>query len=350
MRRLHIAVLVSGRELDLTHARVDRRPDGNLLDRVELDERLLVRGLDGAGSLVRFRAERLADDGRDDRVLRDGEEWIDFHGPPGWIPTISFSEAGNQPADFYADRIVIVGATAPTLKDLHATSTSGDGFMSGPKLEAHAISTALRGFPLRSAARPVDILLVLAPALLARSLGLRSLIPTVALIALGYLVAAQMAFNEGVISPVLYPLVALGLSTVGVVGVNAIASGLEQERARALFARFVPRESLDDVLAEAGDDLRLAGTELDGTALFIDLRSFTEFVDAHEPEEVMSVLNRYLETVSRAVYEHGGTVVSYQGDGVLAVFGAPLVQTDHAARALVPEACRSSIAGSLAAR
>ena len=145
---------------------------------------------------------------------------------------------------------------------------------------------------------------------------------------------AQLAFNEGVILPVLYPLVALGVSTVGVVGVNTIASRLEQEPARALFARFVPREAVDDVLAEAGDDLTLAGTELDGTALFIDLRSFTEVVDAHEPEEVMSGLNRYLETVSRAVYRRGGTVVSYQGDVVLAVFRAPLVQTDHAARAL----------------
>ena len=46
------------------------------------------------------------------------------------------------------------------------------------------------------------------------------------------------------------------------------------------------------------------------------------------------MLNRYLEAVSAAVFAHGGTVVSYQGDGVMAVFGAPLPQADHALRAL----------------
>ena len=266
------------------------------------------------------------------------EEWIDFHGKPGSIPTIPFWQAERQAEGFYADRIVVVGATALTLKDLHTTSTSSGEFMSGPELEAHAISTVLRNFPLRSSSRPVDIALLVAlglvPALLARRLPLRWLLPLVAGLTLAYLVAVQLAFNEGIVLPVLYPPVAFALATVAVVGLTATASRLERERARALFARFVPGNVVDEVLLQAGDDLRLGGVELDGTALFVDLRGFTPFVESHGPEDVLRVLNQYLETSSKAIHEHGGTVVSFQGDGVMGVFGAPLAQADHADRAL----------------
>ena len=272
------------------------------------------------------------------------EHWIDFHGKPGSIPTISFSVAREQASGFYADRIVVVGATAVTLKDLHTTSTTSGEFMSGPELEAHAISTVLRGFPLRSSSRPVDIALLVAlgllPALLARRLALRWLVPLVAGLTLSYLIAVQLAFNEGVVLPVLYPLVAFALSTVAVVGMTSTAARLERERARALFARFVPSDVVDDVLLQAGDDLRLGGVELDGTALFVDLRAFTPFVETHGPEDVLRVLNQYLETSSNAIHEQGGTVVSFQGDGVMGVFGAPLAQADHAERAL---ACARSL-------
>jgi len=280
-------------------------------------------------------------------VPRDGsgEEWIDFHGSPGSVPTISFSEAlESSEAGLFSDRIVVVGASAPTLKDLHTTSTSSGEFMSGPELEAHAISTVLRDFPLRSSPRAVDIALLivlgLLPALLARGLALRWLVPAVVLLILAYLIAVQLAFNSGVVLPVLYPLVALALATVGVVGVTATAARLERERARAAFARFVPADVVDEVLLEADGDLRLGGVELDGTALFVDLRAFTPFVETHGPEDVLRVLNQYLETASNAIHAHGGTVVSFQGDGVMGVFGAPLAQSDHADRAV---ACARSL-------
>lgn len=276
-------------------------------------------------------------------IALDGDDaWIDFHGSPGSIETISFGDARDADEGFYSGRIVVVGATSATLQDLHATSTGE--LMPGPELEAHAISTVLRDFPLRSAPLPIDVVLIVAlgllPALLARRMSLRWLLPLAASLVIAYLVATQLAFNGGVVLPVLYPLLALALTTVGVVGVTATASRLERERARALFARFVPGDVVDEVLEQAGEDLRLGGSELDGTALFVDLRSFTPFVERHGPEDVLRVLNRYLETTSNAVHEHGGTVVAFQGDGVMAVFGAPLPQEDHAERAL---ACARSL-------
>ena len=68
--------------------------------------------------------------------------------------------------------------------------------------------------------------------------------------------------------------------------------------------------------------------------MFSDLRGFTSFAETLEPEQVIDALNRYLTAMSEAILDHGGTLVAYMGDGIMAVFGAPLQQDDHADRAL----------------
>jgi adenylate cyclase len=88
------------------------------------------------------------------------------------------------------------------------------------------------------------------------------------------------------------------------------------------------------VLKQTGDDLRLGGERRDATVLFSDLRGFTAFAETLTPDRVIDVLNRYLEAMSDAILDNGGTLVSYMGDGIMAVFGAPLDQPDHAARAV----------------
>ena len=68
--------------------------------------------------------------------------------------------------------------------------------------------------------------------------------------------------------------------------------------------------------------------------MFSDLRGFTSFAETLEPAKVIGALNRYLTAMSEAILDHGGTLVAYMGDGIMAVFGAPLQQDDHADRAL----------------
>jgi adenylate cyclase len=109
---------------------------------------------------------------------------------------------------------------------------------------------------------------------------------------------------------------------------------LERERMRQTFSRFVPEPVVDEVLRRADDDLRLAGVRLDGTVLFSDLRAFTTFAEAMPADEVIEVLNDYFIEMSDAILDSGGTLVAYMGDGVMAVFGAPIEADDHADRAL----------------
>ena len=78
------------------------------------------------------------------------------------------------------------------------------------------------------------------------------------------------------------------------------------------------------MLARTGGELRLGGELVDGTVMFTDLRGFTTFSEGLGAEEVIDLLNGYLGEISDAVLAHGGTLVSYLGDGLMAVFGAPL--------------------------
>ena len=109
---------------------------------------------------------------------------------------------------------------------------------------------------------------------------------------------------------------------------------LEREHVRGVFCRFLPEHVVDDVLKRTDADLRLGGSRDVGTVMFTDLRGFTAFCESTSPHGVIELLNDYFGEMIDAIFAHGGTLVGYRGDGVLAVFGAPIELEDHADRAL----------------
>jgi adenylate cyclase len=271
----------------------------------------------------------------------DGKAWIDYRGPPDTFRNVSFSRVlrGKVPASVFRGKTVVIGATAPSLQDLHATSTTGDELMSGPELQASAIWTAAHGFPLSSSATVIDLILIilLAAAAAAATLWLKPPPALAAAVVLGlaYALATQLAFDSGTVLPVVYPLIALTLSALGALAVNYLLTSFERQRVHDTFARFVPEAVVADVLSRVDEeDLRFGGVRRECTVLFSDLRGFTSFAEELEPERVIEVLNRYLGEMSDAIMDEGGTLVAYMGDGIMAVFGAPIEQEDHADRAL----------------
>jgi adenylate cyclase len=265
---------------------------------------------------------------------------IDFHGPPGTVPTYSFRDLveGNVPAAKLRGRVVVVGASAPSLQDVHPVPTSGNGTMPGPEVQANAISTVLRGRPLREPAWWLNALAALALAFVVPLAALR--VRAVVAAALGlaalalWLVACQVAFDAGLVLAVTPPIAGLIIGPVGTVSAAALLAVADRRRTRTIFGRFVPEPVVEELLEREGGEARLGGVRQDATVLFCDLRGFTTFAEGAAPELVIDVLNQYLEQVSDAVLAHGGTVVSYLGDGVMAVFGSPIARDDHARTAV----------------
>ena len=264
---------------------------------------------------------------------------VDYHGPVGTIPSVSFSRVldGKFEPGTFKDKIVVVGPWAPSLQDVHPVSF-GDDLMPGPEIQANAVATILDGLPLRLAPGWLDLTLILVlgllPALTGIRLSLRGTLVLAIAAAAAFLVATQLAFNAGLVISFVYPFGALLVSSVGSIGAHYLLAAFERERVRDVFARFVPAAVVDDVLKRTDGDLRLGGVTMEATVMFTDLRGFTSVAEALPAAEVIQIVNQYLDQMTKAIHAHGGTIVSYEGDGIMAVFGAPIEQVDHADRAI----------------
>jgi adenylate cyclase len=297
---------------------------------------------DNGVSSIAVAAEEIASHRRIPRSLfgSDGTLPIDFAGPAETLHAVSYSAVltGQISPSVFRNKIVIIGASAPILQDVHATATTKGGEMPGPEIWGNAVSTLRHGVPLKDAPAWLDIFLivllgVLAPLGSLRLAPLRALLDSLAA-AIAFTVANQIAFDQGLIVSFVYPLLALAVATLGTLAVLYLSEALERERVYSLFARFVPADVVDQVVASAGENLRLGAVERDCTVLFSDLRGFTSFSEKLPAHSVIDVVNCYLNEMTEAILAAGGTLISYMGDGIMAVFGAPLEQPDHADRAL----------------
>jgi adenylate cyclase len=115
-------------------------------------------------------------------------------------------------------------------------------------------------------------------------------------------------------------------------GFNRMVVGLrEREEIREAFGTYVDPDVAEHILAEGPST---EGEEVEVTLMFVDVRDFTAFAERSPPREVVSTLNRLFEGAVPIVREHGGHVDKFVGDGLLAVFGAPRPDPDHADHAL----------------
>ena len=266
-----------------------------------------------------------------------GGAWIDYAGPSGSFTRYSYSSvySGRVPSSAFRDKIVVIGPAAPRLQDIQQTPV--DPLMPGGEIQSNAIASVLHGVPLRSTPTALTVFLIVLMSLLIPGISLGNKLRYSAIgavvAAVAFAAAAQLSFNHGWIVSFVYPLTALALATMGALGVHIVQTAFEREQVRSVFARFVPEAVVKDVLKQTDDDLRLASKQVYGTVLFTDLRAFTSASEHLSPPVVIDVINHHLEEITNAVLDHGGTLVSYTGDGIMAVFGAPITQRDHGERA-----------------
>jgi adenylate cyclase len=127
-------------------------------------------------------------------------------------------------------------------------------------------------------------------------------------------------------------------------GFNEMVAGLaERERIREAFGTYVDQEVAAHILEEGVD---LAGEEVEVTLMFIDVRDFTGFAEQTPANEVVGAINQLFERIVPIIHRHGGRVDKFVGDGLLAVFGAPRRQPDHADQALAAALEIAEVVGS----
>jgi adenylate cyclase len=275
--------------------------------------------------------------------------YIGFAGPPHTIPRISFRRlllpgAEQDPrVRSLKDKVVIVAYEPSGIQDMHQTPYAR-GFpnipgrlMSGAEVHANIVETFLTGRlprPVAFAYRLVFLVTVLAAGtILYFSLAPGRGLAVMALLAAGVAVCAFLLFRHNLLLPVAVPQLGLLLSYLGVLGLRLTGEERERERLRQIFGRYVSAEVVEKLLA-SGKPPDLGGEALTVTVLFSDIRNFTSMSESLNPHEVVEMLNTYFSRVCQPILAQGGTVDKFIGDAVMAVFGSPALQADHARRAL----------------
>lgn len=317
-------------------------------DQVRLDGDRLVLG----GAAMPLVADRLATFERTARIGR--RALVRFNGPDmsddGRLTYEQYSffrlfysevqiESGQPPLvdpAVFRGKIVVVGVTATALHDLFTVPfTKGD--MPGMEVHANVIDNILSNRFMAPAPRPLAGLSIVSAALVVGCLGaLLSAWWTIGggLAVLGVLAGLGVAlFGRGVWLPVVPPMLAATTAACGGVAYQYLVEGREKRRIKRVFSRMVAPDVYAHLMAHPSST-RLGGERREMSVLFSDIRGFTTVSESGKPEAIVAQLNEYFTQMVDVVFHHHGSVDKFVGDMVMALFGAPVEDADHADHAV----------------
>ena len=129
------------------------------------------------------------------------------------------------------------------------------------------------------------------------------------------------------------PTLAASVALFGGVGYQYFFEGREKRKMKRLFGQYVSKDVYEQLVANP-ELARLGGQRRQMTVLFSDIRGFTTVSEKGQPEEIVAILNEYFTRMVEIVFEHKGTLDKFVGDMVMALFGAPLDDANHAEHAV----------------
>jgi adenylate cyclase len=245
--------------------------------------------------------------------------------------------AGLVPNEWLSGKIILVGSAYEFSQDAFLTPYFSKRYsysmMNGVEIHANILNSLLTRefYYLPSHTQQLVLLALLslfASFLAIRWHLIRSAITLLIVIGL-YLFVNLLFFKKfAVILPAIAPLAAIVLSFGISLTWRAMTEGRQKKFIKNVFSRYVPQAVVDQMLGDPSR-LVLGGETRKITSLFTDIESFTTISEQLSPEVLVSFLNEYLSKVSDIIFKYGGTIDKYEGDAVIAFFGAPLEVTNH---------------------
>jgi adenylate cyclase len=274
----------------------------------------------------------------------DGRALVRFYGPEGTLRTRnalsvlrSFAAAQEgtalsvDPGDF-KDRVVFVGVHIAGMEDI-VSAPMGPRF-SGTEFLATVCANLLGGEFLSELGAPVRLGFLAA---LGAGSGLLCFFlwqPARVLAAAVLVFAAQVlvsvaAYRQGLLLQVFLPALAITGSCVATLLFGYLSEGRRKREVAQAFSQYLSPVVVRDLLKEP-DKLRLGGETREITVFFSDLQGFSSFSEGMTPQELVAFLNEYLTLMTDTILEHRGVIDKYEGDAIMAFWGAPLADERQA--------------------
>ncbi|MEI7817799.1 MAG: adenylate/guanylate cyclase domain-containing protein, partial [Desulfuromonadales bacterium] len=276
---------------------------------------------------------------------QNGELTINYYGPGGTIKTYSAADIIKKrlPVNELKDKLAFVGFTEIGIYDVRPTPF--DSILPGVEIHATAAANVLEQRLIvhnRNTILTERATLFLLPLILALLLGLAPS-ATVGFLAGCILSALHLAINYLLFSrysvdlSLVSPLLALGITTISSEIYRSLVVDRKGRYMKKAFSNYVSADLVAQIMKNP-DSLKLGGEKKEISILFSDIRGFTTLSEKLSPEDLVQLLNEYLNPMTLIVLEEKGTLDKYIGDAIMALFNAPLDVIDHA-----DHACRTAL-------
>jgi adenylate cyclase len=258
---------------------------------------------------------------------------IKYQGDAKTFQYVSFVDVlkGNVPDTLFTKKIVLFGSSLPELYDYSQTPFGGK--LPGVECHANVIHNILFSSPITTP--PKYIVIIISVFLIFLTLLLANktapyISPIIAfIIIIVYLLFTIVMYMSYFVSyEMSRPII--GIIFAFLAGLTSrIYFGEEEKKwIKDLFSRYVSEEVVKQIMDSP--HLSLEGKRQEISVLFCDIRNFTPRAEKEDPENIVAILNAYFEEMSDIIFQHGGMVDKYLGDGIMALFGAPINQPGHA--------------------
>lgn len=245
---------------------------------------------------------------------------------------------GEIPAEYFKDKIVLIGPYAVGLGDAYYTPLDHSSPMYGVEIHANIIQNLLHSNFKENIPDIIQMILLILIGTICYIIfsKLKPIISfVIAVVFIGiYLFTSKFIFNIGFILQLFYPTALILIVYIVMLVSNYIAEYLDKKRIRDLFGRYVEPKVVNKILDGGMDSVKLGGERRNISVLFVDIRGFTPLSEKCEPEEIVEILNRYLDLTSKSIFNNEGTLDKFIGDATMAIFNAPLDLEEHAFKAV----------------